>query len=65
MILALTETIDNSEDDSDGEGQRGENIIGRLKDDLFAEEDDPHRGASFSLTSVAIVELSSPRPIDS
>lgn len=40
------EIIDGGDDDSDGEGQRGQITIDRLKDDLFAEEDGLHQDLS-------------------
>ena len=48
LILTLTEAAVGGDDGSlEGEGSRGQNIIDRLKDDLFAEEDNPHQGASY------------------
>lgn len=49
LILTLTEDIDAGDDCWEGEGSRGQNIIDRLKHDLFAEEDNLHQGASILL----------------
>ena len=67
LILTLTEAIDSGDDDSlEGEGSRGRNTIDRLKDDLFAEEDDPCQGASFLFMRLLSSRLIffCPRPVD-
>lgn len=65
LIFALTEIIDGGDDDSDGEGQRGQITIDRLKDDLFAEEDGLHQGALFrDEGSVAIIKFSWSRSVN-